>query len=210
MKKLLFIISLFICDYAQAGIYINNNIKPYIGINFGFNILDYTINTELDNKYTSATINAGTRIGNNFGAELFFSHSAKNSIQYITDLDTLDHEIYYQSFGFDLFGYYKISKEFDFFTTFGFIEVDPELWLCHEYEFSFLPRTMLTPEVSESAECTPAFRKLDSPYTCNLEVVHLASAKSIYRSWNCLIHSRDRPCLCKILGVTGICKTTEK
>lgn len=119
MKKLLFIISLFICDYAQAGIYINNNIKPYIGINFGFNILDYTINTELDNKYTSATITAGTRIGNNFGAELFFSHSAKNSIQYITDLDTLDHEIYYQSFGFDLFGYYKISKEFDFFTTFG-------------------------------------------------------------------------------------------
>ena len=35
------------------------------------------------------------------------------------DFEALDHEIYYQAYGFDIFGYYNISKEFDFFTSFG-------------------------------------------------------------------------------------------
>ncbi len=119
MKRLFIIPVLFLSTSVFAGIYTNDNFKPYIGADFGLNIADYTTNTELNQNFVSATINAGARIGRNFGAELFFSHSATNDVQYLMDYESLDHEIYYQAFGFDIFGYYKISKEFDFFTTFG-------------------------------------------------------------------------------------------
>lgn len=119
MKKLFIIFTLFFTNSVFAGIYTNNNFKPYIGIDFGFNITDYTIKTDLAQDYISATINAGAKIGRNFGVELFFSHSSTNDVEYIMDFEALDHEIYYQAYGFDIFGYYNISKEFDFFTSFG-------------------------------------------------------------------------------------------
>ena len=60
MKKLLFIITLIFPLTGFAGIYTqNNNFKPYIGINAGANIANYTIETDMDETYYSATINAG-------------------------------------------------------------------------------------------------------------------------------------------------------
>lgn len=115
MKKLFFILPVLICGTTNAY----SNFKPYIGIDAGLNIADYTIDTELDDQYYSGTINAGARIGNNFGVELFFTHSSTNDMEYISTTDTLNHEIYYMAYGFDIFAYYNINRDFDFFTSFG-------------------------------------------------------------------------------------------
>lgn len=120
MKRLLLISACLLPICANAGIYThNNNFRPYIGIDAGLNIADYTLQTDLDETYYSAKINAGARIGRNFGVELFFTHSSTNNVQYTQYLNTIEHEIYYMAFGFDIYGYYNITNEFDFFTTFG-------------------------------------------------------------------------------------------
>lgn len=115
MKRKL--ISLFLILFATTTH--ANEFQPYIGINAGLNISDYTYKSELDETYYSATVNTGARIGRNFGAELFFTHSSTNDLEYINDFDALNHEIYYMAYGFDIFGYYNISKNIDFFTSFG-------------------------------------------------------------------------------------------
>lgn len=115
MKKLPIISLILLPICANAGIYThNNNFRPYIGINAGLNIADYTYDTDLDETYYSATINAGARIGRNFGVELFFTHSSTNELE-----NTYNHELYYMAYGFDIYGYYNITNEFNFFTTFG-------------------------------------------------------------------------------------------
>ena len=120
MKKLFIIFTILAPLYANAGIYTNSeNFRPYIGVDAGLNISDYTYKTDLDETYYSATLNAGARIGRNFGAELFFTHSSTNELEYVYDYDAINHEIYYMAFGFDIFGYYGISEYFDFFTSFG-------------------------------------------------------------------------------------------
>ena len=120
MKRLLLISACLLPICANAGIYThNNNFRPYIGIDAGLNIADYTLQTDLDETYYSAKINAGARIGRNFGVELFFTHSSTNNIQYTQYVNAIEHEIYYMAFGFDIYGYYNITNEFDFFTTFG-------------------------------------------------------------------------------------------
>ena len=120
MKKLLITLVFLSPTYANAGIYTyNNNFRPYIGIEAGLNIADYTYKTDLDETYYSATINAGARIGKNFGIELFFTHSSTNELEYIYDIDILNHELYYMGFGFDMYGYYNLDQDFYFFTTFG-------------------------------------------------------------------------------------------
>ena len=120
MKKFLILFVVFFTNSAFANIYINTpNFNPYVGINAGFNVANYTIQSNLDNEFISATINAGARIGNNFGVELFFSHTSTNTLDYIYSYYTVNHELYLQSFGFNIYGYYGITKEFDFFTTFG-------------------------------------------------------------------------------------------
>ena len=120
MKKFLILFVVFFTNSAFANIYINTpNFKPYVGINAGFNVANYTIQSDLDNEFISATINAGARIGSNFGVELFFSHTSTNTLDYIYNYYTINHELYLQSFGFNIYGYYGITKEFDFFTTFG-------------------------------------------------------------------------------------------
>ena len=117
MKKVLLIISAILPISANAEIYNNTNFQPYIGIDAGINIADYTTKTDLEDISYSATINTGARIGRNFGVELFFSHSSTNNLEHIDDFYAQNHEIYYMSFGFDIFGYYTVSKNFDFFTT---------------------------------------------------------------------------------------------
>ncbi|MFQ6703406.1 MAG: hypothetical protein ACLRFO_04430, partial [Alphaproteobacteria bacterium] len=67
MKKLLVLFTILFTLPATGGIYTNTNFHPYIGIDAGINIADYTNKTELDESYYSATINAGARIGRNFG-----------------------------------------------------------------------------------------------------------------------------------------------
>ncbi len=120
MKKIFIIFTILAPLYANAGIYTNSeNFRPYVGVDASLNIADYTYKTDLDETYYAATINAGARIGRNFGAELFFSHSSTNELEYIYDYDAINHEIYYMAFGFDIFGYYGISEYFDFFTSFG-------------------------------------------------------------------------------------------
>ena len=119
MKKILLIFSLFLSTNCFAGIYINNNFKPYIGVDFGFNIANYTYQTDLDDFYYSVTANAGAKIGHNFGVELFFSQSSTNDLEYISESQARNHEFYYQAFGFDIFAYYAVSQNFDFFTSFG-------------------------------------------------------------------------------------------
>ncbi len=120
MKKLLFIFTLLFPLSGFGGIYTyNNNFRPYIGINAGLNITDYTIETDMDDQYYSATINAGARIGSGFGLEFFFTHSGNNNLELTSTLETINHEVYYMGYGFDIYGYYKIIPDFDFFTTFG-------------------------------------------------------------------------------------------
>lgn len=120
MKKLPIISLILLPICANAGIYThNNNFRPYIGIAGGLNIADYTYETNLDETYYSATINAGARIGRNFGVELFFTHSSTNKLDNTDTFVPTNHEMYYMAFGFDMFGYYNISNDFDFFTSFG-------------------------------------------------------------------------------------------
>lgn len=120
MKKLLFIITFIFPLSGFAGIYTNTeNFRPYIGMNAGLNIADYTIKTDMDENYYSATINAGARIGANFGLEFFFTHSGNNNLELASEFETINHEVYYMGYGFDIYGYYKITPDFDFFTTFG-------------------------------------------------------------------------------------------
>lgn len=119
MKNLSVIFLLLFSTHAMAGIYTNNNFKPYIGVDFGFNIANYTYETDLDDIYYSITANAGAKIGHNFGVELFFSQSSTNDLEYISEVQAQNHEFYYQSFGFDIFAYYPVSINFDFFTSFG-------------------------------------------------------------------------------------------
>lgn len=120
MKKILILFAIFVSNSVFAGIYTNNNnFRPYIGINAGYNVANYTIPENLDKNYISATINAGARIGNNFGVELFFLHSSTNNLDYIYEYYSINHELYFQSFGFNIYGYYGLNKDFDFFTTFG-------------------------------------------------------------------------------------------
>lgn len=120
MKQTFTIFAIMFTMSANAGIYTNtSNFRPYIGIDAGLNISDYTYETNLDDIYYSATINAGARIGHNFGVELFFTHSSTNKLGMIDSFSTLDHEVYYMGYGFDIFGYYPVSKNIDFFTSFG-------------------------------------------------------------------------------------------
>ena len=120
MKKLIFLFILIFPMTGFAGISTyNNNFKPYIGINAGANIVNYTIKTNMDDTYYSATINAGARIGSNFGIGFFFTHSGNNNLELTSSLETINHEVYYMGYGFDIYGYYNITPDFDFFTTFG-------------------------------------------------------------------------------------------
>lgn len=119
MKKLFLLFFIFMTCPAFAGIYTNNNFKPYIGVDFGINIADYNYETDLDNIYYSFSANAGAKIGRNFGFELFFEQSSENNLEYINETQSHNHEYYYQAFGFDIFAYYSITREFDFFTSFG-------------------------------------------------------------------------------------------
>ncbi|MBO5946899.1 MAG: outer membrane beta-barrel protein [Alphaproteobacteria bacterium] len=120
MKKILILSTILFTYAAHGAIYTNTgNFRPYVGIDAGLNIADYTYTTDLDETYYSATINAGARIGNNFGVELFFSHSSTNDLEYTQYLSAINHELYYMAFGFDIYGYYNISRELNFFTTFG-------------------------------------------------------------------------------------------
>lgn len=119
MKKLFLLFFIFMTCPAFAGIYTNNNFKPYIGVDFGFNIADYNYETNLDDLYYSLSANAGAKIGRNFGFELFFEQSSTNDLENINSGQALNHEFYYQGFGFDIIAYYPISKDFEFFTSFG-------------------------------------------------------------------------------------------
>lgn len=119
MKNILIILAIIFPIFANAGIYTNTNFRPYIGVSGGMNIMDYTMDIDLDDLYYSATINTGARIGSNFGAELFFSQSSTNNLEYVYDLTATNHEIYYMIFGFDIYGYYSITHDINFFTSFG-------------------------------------------------------------------------------------------
>lgn len=116
MKKILFVLPLILSTNAFA-----NNFTPYIGLDAGLNIADYTYDQDLEEQYYTATINAGMRIGSNFGVELFFTQSADNENTLVYEFSTLtqDINISYQSFGFDIFGYYSMVENMDFFTSFG-------------------------------------------------------------------------------------------
>mgnify|MGYP003448336156 CR=1 FL=1 len=116
MKKIL-ILSL-ILSTTNAFAY-TSGFKPYIGINAGLNLSDYAIKINLDETYYSANINAGARIGNNFGFEFFFTHSSTNNLDFTNSFSASNHEIYYMAFGFDIYAYYNLSRNADFFTTFG-------------------------------------------------------------------------------------------
>ena len=116
MKKILFVLPLILSTNAFA-----DNFTPYVGIDAGLNIADYAYEIKLDEQYYSGTINAGMRIGSNFGAEIFFTQSAdnNNTITYTYSPEIIEIDVSYQSFGFDIFGYYPMVEGMDFFTSFG-------------------------------------------------------------------------------------------
>lgn len=114
MKKFLLLSLILFTRNAHA-----NDFHPYVGANVGLNLADYITPTDIDDTYYAANINIGARIGRNFGVELFFGHSSTNSIDLVYGYDAFSNDIYYLSYGFDIFGYYSVSNDFDFFTSFG-------------------------------------------------------------------------------------------
>lgn len=129
MKKILFILPIILSTNAIA-----DNFTPYIGMDAGLNIASYNNDIDLEEQYYTATINAGMRIGSNFGVELFFTQSADNENEFIHETLALTQEniISYQSFGFDIFGYYEIVKNMDFFTSFGIANYN----ISSEYKYN--------------------------------------------------------------------------
>ena len=118
MKKL--ILSFVSFALISAGAHANTHtFNPYVGFDVGLDIMDYTTKTGMDDIYYSGVINVGARIGQNFGAELFFSHSSSTELEFVYAYESLIHEVYFMSYGFDIFGYYSVSNDFDFFTSFG-------------------------------------------------------------------------------------------
>lgn len=117
MKYFFLFLLLFFTNNALA--YYFKNIKPYIGIDMGLNFADYNYNTDLDDIYFSVSANAGLRIKKNLGLEIFFTQSSTNKLNFISDNQAQNHEFYYQAIGFDLYGFYNLSKDFDFLTTVG-------------------------------------------------------------------------------------------
>jgi opacity protein-like surface antigen len=97
----------------------SSGFHPYIGIDAGYNIADFSTKTEIDNQYLSLTANIGAKIGSSFGAELFFTQSDKTEHEQDIGHDTLTQSIDYQSYGFDVYWYNRIIENFDFFTSFG-------------------------------------------------------------------------------------------
>lgn len=116
MKKLIILSLVFLTSNVAAY---TTGFQSYIGVDAGLNIGDYTQKTDLNDTYYSATVNIGIRINRNFGTEFFFSHSSTNNLEFVYDLNAINHEVYYMVFGFDIFAYYPLSKNADFFTTFG-------------------------------------------------------------------------------------------
>ncbi len=116
MKKIFSGILLFIFSTLPG---LSNDFAPYLGADIGLNIAQYTSDFGLDETYYNATINAGARIGSNFGIELFYTHSLPNQVDYVLLYETLTNQVYYNAFGFDIFAYYSLPSNFDFFTSFG-------------------------------------------------------------------------------------------
>ncbi len=142
MKKLSAIFAIVCATSAHAY---TSEFQPYVGIDAGLNIADYAYQTDLEDIYYSGTLNAGARIGRNFGVELFFSHSSTNNLEYIDDFYAQNHEVYYMSFGFDIYGYYNVSHNFDFFTSFGVANY--KIYNKHEY---IDPFTDISDETSDN------------------------------------------------------------
>jgi hypothetical protein len=117
MKYFFLFLLVFFTNDALANYF--KNIKPYIGIDMGLNFADYKYNTDLDDLYFSVSTNAGLRLKKNLGLEIFFTQSSTNKLNFISDNQAQNHEFYYQAIGFDLYGFYNLSKDFDFFTTVG-------------------------------------------------------------------------------------------
>ena len=117
MKYFFLFLLVFFTNDALANYF--KNIKPYIGIDMGLNFADYKYNTDLDDLYFSISANTGIRIKKNLGLEIFFTQSSTNKLNFISDNQAQNHEFYYQAIGFDLYGFYNLSKDFDFFTTVG-------------------------------------------------------------------------------------------
>ena len=141
MKKILFILPIILSTNAFAG-----NFTPYVGLDAGLNIADYTYDQDLDEQYYTGTINAGMRIGSNFGVELFFTQSAdnENTLTYEFSPIVQDINMSYQSFGFDIFGYYSMVENMDFFTSFGIANyrISNEIKYIDEFETSSESDTM--------------------------------------------------------------------
>ncbi len=116
MKKIYIAALVFLLNCVPSY---SNTFSPYIGLDLGANVADYTFETELEDVYYYGTINAGARIGGNFGIELFAILSEKNKIDYVNDLYSETFSFNYNAFGFDIFAYSGLSKTFDFFTSFG-------------------------------------------------------------------------------------------
>ena len=117
MKYFLLFLLVFFTNNSFANSF--KNIKPYIGIDMGLNFADYRYNTDLDDLYFSVSTNTGLRLKKNLGLEIFFTQSSTNKLNFISDNQAQNHEFYYQAIGFDLYGFYNLSKDFDFFTTVG-------------------------------------------------------------------------------------------
>ena len=93
--------------------------------------------------------------------------------------------------------------------TWYLVEVEPELWLGHKYILGILPSARLTPEVDEAVEVEPALCEVDVPHASDLEVVNLLAAVGVDGAWDKLVHSRQRPRLAKVLGVSRVGETCE-
>lgn len=116
MKKIYIATLVFLLNCVPSY---SNTFSPYIGLDLGANIAQYTSDYGLDENYYNGTINAGARIGSNFGIELFYTHTLPNEVDYVFSAETITNQVYYNAFGFDIYAYYNLPSNFDFFTSFG-------------------------------------------------------------------------------------------
>ena len=81
----------------------------------------------------------------------------------------------------------RSKAETDLLPSFDLIEIQPDLRLTDENEFSTLPWPCLSPEISETIERKPMVKEIKVPHCCKLEIMYLLPATQTDSARNSLV-----------------------
>ena len=109
-----------------AGVFAFNanamEVRPYVGMNLGYGLAEYG-DAEFDeianDEYGVVDINAGARIGNNFGLEVSYQQSGDSEQDNYYMDGTAKVTTNYSSYGIDAYGYMPINEQVELFASAG-------------------------------------------------------------------------------------------